>query len=253
MPRRKTIQNESARNSARSIDKAEEAQLRILRAAIHEFSEHGLAGARTDAIAAAAKVNKALLYYYFKSKNNLYVAALEDVAGKVMESTLAVLRSPGSAGERTLRAALNHFDRILTQSQFQSLLQQEMMRFRQEKSNEIPVLAKKVFGPLVQKIQEVIQEGIRSGELCDVDPKQIEYSAFGANVFYFLSAPMMRIIGSFDPFELSALEFRRRAAVEFLGQALFIDRRRGAKLAKRVLADTPMPEMKKFPGWRKKL
>ena len=104
----------------------------------------------------------------------------------------------------------------------------------------------------MQKIQEVIHEGIQSGELCKVDPMQIAYAAFGANVFYSLSAPMMRIIGSFEPFELSALEARRRAAVEFLSQALFIDRSRGAKLAKRVLSDTPMPEMKKFPGWRKK-
>jgi hypothetical protein len=126
------------------------------------------------------------------------------------------------------------------------------MRFRQEQSSEIPILAKKVFAPLMRRTQEVVEEGIRSGELCRVDWLQVVYSAFGANVFYFLSAPMMRIIGSFEPFELSALEARRRAAVEFLSQALFVDRSRGAKLAKRVLSDTPMPEIKKFPGWRKK-
>ena len=53
---------------------------KILRAAIREFSVHGLAGARTDAIAELGKVNKALLYYYFKSKNGLYAAAIEEVA-----------------------------------------------------------------------------------------------------------------------------------------------------------------------------
>lgn len=248
--RRKTpIRTEPIRADS---DKAEQTRQRILRAAIHEFSEHGLAGARTDAIAVAAKVNKALLYYYFKSKNGLYVAALEEVAGKVMESTLAVLSSPLSAGERTLRVALNHFDRILTQRQFQSLLEQEMMRIRQAKSNEVPVLAK-AFAPVLHRMQEVMQEGIRSGELCDVDPMQIGYASFGANVFYFLSAPMMRIIGSFEPFDIGALEARRKAAIQFLGQALFVDRDRGAKLAKRVLADTPMPEMKKFTGLRGKL
>ncbi len=234
-------------------DKAELTRQRILRAAIHEFSEHGLAGARTDAIAASAKVNKALLYYYFKSKSDLYIAALEEMAAKVVEGTLAVLASPGSAGERALRLALSHFDRILTQRQFQSLMQQEMMRFRQEQSNEIPILAKKVFAPLMRRTQEVVEEGIRSGELCRVDWLQIVYAAFGANVFYFLSAPMMRIIGSFEPFDIAALEARRQAAVQFLGQALFVDRSRGAKLAKRVLADTPMPEIKKLPGWRSKL
>ena len=43
----------------------------ILLAAERIFAESGLAGARTDAIAAAAGVNKALLYYYFKSKSDL--------------------------------------------------------------------------------------------------------------------------------------------------------------------------------------
>ena len=48
--------------------RADQTRKAILRAAIREFSTHGLAGARTDAIAESAKVNKALLYYYFKSK-----------------------------------------------------------------------------------------------------------------------------------------------------------------------------------------
>jgi hypothetical protein len=42
--------------------------------------------------------------------------------------------------------------------------------------------------------------------------------------------------------ERTALEFRRKAAVEFLGQAIFIDREHGAAMAARVLAETPMPE-----------
>ena len=40
---------------------------------------HGVAGARTDAIAREARVNKALLYYYFKDKETLYGAVLDNV------------------------------------------------------------------------------------------------------------------------------------------------------------------------------
>ena len=67
---------------------------RILHAAIREFSEHGLAGARTSAIATSARVNKALLYYYFRDKEALYAAALEEVAGKVAGDALAVMLQP---------------------------------------------------------------------------------------------------------------------------------------------------------------
>src|ERR1700757_4574040 len=94
-------------------ERAAETRQRILDAAAREFSAHGLAGARTEAIAAAAGVNKALLYYYFDSKDRLYLAALEDVAGRVRDTTMAVLLKDVSPGERIVRAALSHFDRIL--------------------------------------------------------------------------------------------------------------------------------------------
>jgi hypothetical protein len=84
-----------------------------------------------------------------------------------------------------------------------------------------------------------------------MDWLQVVYSMFGANVFYFLSAPMMRLALPFHPFDIKAIESRRKAAVHFLGNALFVDRAHGAKLAKRALAGMPMPQIKKVRLWRK--
>jgi TetR/AcrR family transcriptional regulator len=238
----------SKQAAADSSDKTRE---RILRAALHEFSAHGLAGARTDAIAESAKVNKALLYYYFKNKESLYAAAFEEVLNSVLKNTNAVLETKCTPGEHLLRLALNHFDRILTQHEFQSLIQQEMVRFQHGESTSMPLLANSVFAPLLQKIQATVQEGIRSGELCSVDWMQVMYSSFGPNVFYFMSAPMMRLSLSFEPFDPAIIESRRKAAINFLGNALFVDRAQGAKLARRVLAAMPMPSMGKPPAWRK--
>src|SRR5579884_1995375 len=58
--------------------KTPETRAIILRSAEHIFAERGLAGARIDAIAAAAGVNKALIYYYFKSKDALFLAVIEE-------------------------------------------------------------------------------------------------------------------------------------------------------------------------------
>lgn len=55
----------------------------ILRAARQEFSEHGLSGARVDAIAARMRTTKRMLYYYFGSKEGLYLAVLEQVYGDI--------------------------------------------------------------------------------------------------------------------------------------------------------------------------
>ena len=223
--------------------RADQTRNRILQAAIREFSEHGLAGARTSAIAAAAQVNKALLYYYFRDKEALYAAALEEVAGKVAGDALAVLDLDCSPGERMLRFALQHFDRILCQQGFQALMQQEMVRFREGHSTAMPIIAKKAFEPMVRRVQVIAAEGMRIGELCDMDWMQMMYSALGANVFYFLRAPLVQLIAPFDPLEPVAVGARRTAGIEFLGQALFVDRKRGAQIAKTVLAAMPMPDV----------
>ncbi len=222
--------------------RADQTRKAILRAAIREFSTNGLAGARTDAIAESAKVNKALLYYYFKSKHGLYAAAIDEASKTVAERALAALDPKHSAGERLLRTALSHFDRILTQRDFQSLMQQEMVRMRRGQSEVFPTMLENVFKPVMGKLKEAVHDGIQSGELCPVDWLQVVYSGLGANVFYFLSAPMMRLLLSSDPLAPAAIESRRKAAVQFLGNALFVDRAHGARLVKRVLADMPMPK-----------
>lgn len=227
-------------------DRSAETRGRILEAALKEFAANGLAGARTETIAAAAGVNKALLYYYFESKEKLYAATLEMIAERIRDRSMAVLERGTSPGERVLRAALDHFDRILTQREFHSLMQQEMIRLHKGEDAQISILAKRIFAPLHERFRALMGEGMESGEMIDADTRQVMLAAIGGNVFYFLSAPMWRITESFEPFEAEALKARRIAIVEFLGQAIFKDRKRGAELAAKVLADTPMPELGDF-------
>jgi len=234
-------------------DRSAETKTRILDAAIREFAENGLAGARTEQIAAAAGVNKALLYYYFGSKEKLYEAALELVSERVRDRSMAVYLREATPGERLLRAALEHFDRILTQREFQSLMQQEMMRLHKGEEGQLPILIKRIFAPLQAMFLSMVRDGIASGELIEVEWLQLILSALGSNVFYFLSAPVWRLILPYEPFAPDALRARRVALVEFLGKAIFQDRQRGSELAAKVLSDTPMPDTVEFKGFEVKL
>ena len=231
-------------------ERSAETRGRILDAALSEFAANGLAGARTEQIAAAAGVNKALIYYYFESKEKLYAAALEMVSGRVRDRSMAVFLRDASPEERVLRAALDHFDRILTQREFQSLMQQEMMRMHKGEEGELPILVKRVFAPLHAMFQSLVREGIASGELIEVEWMQMVLAALGGNVFYFLSAPIWRQMLGYDPFDQEALAARRVSLMGFLGKAIFEDRKHGAELAAKVLADSPMPEFANFKGLR---
>ena len=209
-------------------------------------------GRAPSTIAVAAGVNKALIYYYFESKEKLYAATLEMVSARVRDRSMAVFLREASPGERLLRAALDHFDRILTQREFQSLMQQEMMQAAQGRRGRVAHSGRSViFAPLHAMFQSMVREGIASGELIEVEWLQIVLSALGGNVFYFLSAPVWRQTVPFEPFEPRCLRARRVVDWwSFLGQALFQDRKHGAELAAKVLADTPMPETSEFKGLR---
>src|ERR1700693_4692923 len=90
--RRRIVPNSSGSRLG-TRGRPEESRASILKAAVAEFAEHGIAGARTDAIARVAHVNKALLYYYFKDKDALYEAVLDHVFGGLRDRVMPVLDS----------------------------------------------------------------------------------------------------------------------------------------------------------------
>lgn len=74
----------------------------ILEVATREFGEKGFAGARIDEIAAATRTSKRMIYYYFDSKEGLYIAVLE-AAYERMRSTEAALQLQNQPPETALR------------------------------------------------------------------------------------------------------------------------------------------------------
>ncbi|WP_063813225.1 TetR family transcriptional regulator [Herbidospora daliensis] len=78
--------------------KADATRQRLLDAAMAEFAEYGIAGARVDRIAAVAGTNKAQIYHYFGSKDQLFDAVFTGIVEMVVRETpLDVHDLPGYA------------------------------------------------------------------------------------------------------------------------------------------------------------
>src|SRR6476659_1442065 len=90
----------------------EESRAAILQAAVREFAQEGVAGARTDAIARSAGVNKALLYYYFQDKEALYQAVLDQVFGGLRAEVHNALSRDLPPREKLAGYVCAHFDYI---------------------------------------------------------------------------------------------------------------------------------------------
>jgi AcrR family transcriptional regulator len=79
---------------------AEATKKRLLEAATREFAEHGIAGARVDRIATAARSNKAQIYHYFKNKDGLFDAVMTELALEtVRDAPINPLDLPEYAGQ----------------------------------------------------------------------------------------------------------------------------------------------------------
>jgi len=104
-----------SRSRLGSRGRPEQSRAAILQAAVREFACEGIAGARTDAIARSAKVNKALLYYYFKDKEDLYGAVLDQVFGGLVACVGGVLSRDLPPREKILAYAGAHFDYVASE------------------------------------------------------------------------------------------------------------------------------------------
>ena len=198
----------------------EETRAAILQAAIQEFAQEGMAGARTDKIAHAARVNKALLYYYFKDKETLYGAALDYAFGQQGSYMLEVLGRELPPRRKILTYVGEYFDFMASHPLNRDLAQREMMRAGHG-SVHFQRIAKRYFHPLFARLGELIRTGIAAGDFRPVDPLQFVPSMVALVVFYFTSAPIMKVVAGFDPLSTERLAARRAAVLDFVSAALF--------------------------------
>ena len=204
-----------------SRGRPQESRAAILEAAVHEFSREGVAGARTDAIARAARVNKALLYYYFKDKDTLYGAVLDQAFGGLTSTLLKILELDLPPREKILAYAGGHFDYIASHARYPRIVQGEMMRAGRGGSAQFQRIVKQYFRPLAGKLAEVIREGQAEGEFRPGNPEQYLLSIIAVVVFYFINAPVMRMVSGSDPLSPELIAVRRVAVLDFISAALF--------------------------------
>ena len=204
----------------------EESRASILKAAVVEFAEHGIAGARTDTIAREAHVNKALLYYYFKDKDSLYEAVLDHVFGGLRDRIMPVLETTSSPRKKMLDYVGAYFDYIAANPQFPRVVQAEWMRSG-AKSAPMQRVAKRYFRPIFRTVAEVLRLGIAAGDFRPVNPIDFLPSVAAVIVFYFSAAPVIKALTKVDPLSAQRIRERRRFVLDFISAALFRDPVRG--------------------------
>jgi AcrR family transcriptional regulator len=132
-----------------------------------------------------------------------------------------VLDSELPPREKIMAYAGAYFDFIASNQLYPRLMQREMMRAREGKSQHIDKVIKNYIQPIFTRVSEVVREGIAQGEFRPVNPAHFVPSIVAMIVFYFSSAPMMQKIVGFNPLTPERVAERRAAVLDFISAALF--------------------------------
>lgn len=191
---------------------------RILRAAEENFAQRGLAGARTGAIARAARVNKALLYYYFSSKEELHRFTLHTLFQQLHAQISAALEQPGTPRQQLLRYINSYFDFMRAHPNYPRLFERELTSDKPQLAG----LVREHLRPLHLRLTALIRAGIAKGEFRRVEPRHTIFNLVAMTVFYFAAAPVLTEVWKCDPLAPRLVAARRRAILDFVEHALFL-------------------------------
>jgi AcrR family transcriptional regulator len=200
-----------------SLTNAEEGQAdpraRILAAALAEFAEQGFAGARVDAIAERAGINKRMLYVYVGNKEALWLATLEQVyaAMRAEERTLQTQHLPPLEGVEALIRF--NFRYHVEHPEFVTLVNDENLQGGRNLARSTRV--QEMYSPLLALIDDLLTRGQAAGVFrADVDARQLYVSIAGMGFFYWSNRHTLSAI--FDrPFEtVQALQRREDHMVD---------------------------------------
>ncbi len=162
---------------------ADRSQNDILQAATEEFASYGLGGARMERIAGRAGLNKRLIYYYFESKESLFLAVLEHayegIRGEEQHLNLTQTE-PIEAIRRLIAFTWNYY---IAHPEFLTLLNSENLHRARHLKQSAKV--KTMHSPLVHTLADVLERGAKLGLFrAGVDPVQLYISIAGMSYFY---------------------------------------------------------------------
>jgi len=192
---------------------AERTQQAILAAAEEEFADKGLAGARVDAIAEQSGVNKRMLYYYFGSKENLYVAVLERAYGAMRQTERELNLTDLDPLDAIRKLVEFKFDYYLEHPTIIRLLSGENMQNAKflKRSRRL----RDMHNSLANVLRAVLVAGQKKGLVKPgIDPLQLYISLAALSYFFFSNAATLTTAFGRDLMSASELKVRRAHVVE---------------------------------------
>ena len=189
-----------------NFSKTDSTEEKILEAAKKVFLKKGMYGARMQEIADEAGINKALLHYYFRSKDKLFESIFEEAFQEFVPKAFNVLRSEIPFEEKIAGFVSNYIDMVLENPFMPIFIINEI---NQNPERMIPIT--RLMQVLKESVFKEMQEKAQSGVYRNVDPLQLFSSIISMTLFPFLARPLIQGAFGYDDHQFrNFIEERKR-------------------------------------------
>jgi AcrR family transcriptional regulator len=189
----------------------------ILKVAEELFAQKGFAGVRTHEIAERAQVNKALIYYYFESKEQLLREVLQKILFDLISLSNDILARKLSAAERLEQFYRGFFYYCARHKNFSRLTTMDLG----SEGGSLRNLFENFFRPLFERGVRFIDQAVERKELQSVNARQLLITIYGMTIAYFADANQVAYLFGVDDAATDALvEERLEANLDFIFAAV---------------------------------
>jgi AcrR family transcriptional regulator len=178
---------------------------RILAAATAEFALRGFAGTTVDRIAARARLNKAMIYYHFHSKKDLYTTVLRTIFTTMGDGLTAIAASNAAPGDKLDRFVAA----FVIEGEAHAHIAPIMLREIAEGGRRLDEETYTVMSRVVRAMSGIITEGRASGHFGPVDPILLYLTTVWPIVVYLATAPIRKAFARVAQFDVSRLDPER--------------------------------------------
>ena len=185
-----------------SRQRAPDSRRRVLAAATAEFALRGFEGTTVDRIAARARLNKAMIYYHFHSKKDLYSTVLRSIFTKMGDGLTAIASSDAAPADK-----LDRFVAVFViEGQAQAHVAPIMLREIAEGGRRLDEETYAVMARVVRAMTDIVTEGRAAGQFGPVDPILLYLTTVWPIVVYLATTPIRSALARVARFDVGRLD-----------------------------------------------
>ncbi len=193
--------------------KSENTEKQILDAAESIFQTKGMDGARMQEIADKAGINKAMLHYYYRSKQLLFEAVFKKAFSLLAPQLSAVLNDASSIEEKIINFTSNYISFIIKHPYLPNFVIQELNRNK----DFISKLKDSKGFPNLENFKKQVDAEVEKGYLKPIKAEQLFINIMALNVFPFVAIPLIKAFVNIDKKAFKQLmEDRKTEVADFI-------------------------------------